>query len=313
MKFADLMNNANQLPQRVKAVAIVDGSHMLHRTRFKSFNQDRNTFSYFFTRTLLSSLDDLARENNLIFTKTYVCWDGGLNPKRVAIYPEYKQKEPEPHEAHSLQVYGETRDYLHTVFPGLGLVSLKCEDVEADDIAFHITRKHNDFVLLTEDGDWTLMLRENTTCLHHKPIKEETVKWDDIVNQFGAESPLQIMRALKALVGDTSDNIKGINGIGNVYGLPIAKAMVLGGDVKNLRRGDLLEDEEHYAVYERNHRLVGFDVVLEDTPFFDKLLVEAEREAAKAKNTNWIDFCEEIKSVNLVDWFPLLKKLQPKS
>ena len=165
-----------------------------------------------------------------------VAWD---KPKtnirrRLELYPEYKAgRKPAPPD------FYEQIPILHEVLDAFGWPLYECDDYEADDImgtlAAQATKKGIDTLLITSDLDMLQLVDQNVhvyalkTGLSNIELyspKSFTAKYGIDVTQF---------LDLKALKGDSSDNIPGVPGIGEKGALELLKAWkTLDGVYENL-------------------------------------------------------------------------------
>ena len=151
-----------------------------------------------------------------------VCFDMKGKTFRSDIYKDYKgtrQKTPNELE----QQWPLVRDILNY----MNIKILESPVYEADDIAGTLSKiaseKNFDNYLLTGDKDYFQLVNENTRVLFtRKGITEmDIVTVDKIKEDYGIE-PLEFIE-LKALMGDASDNIPGIHGIGEKTGLKLVR------------------------------------------------------------------------------------------
>ena len=151
-----------------------------------------------------------------------VCFDMKGKTFRSDIYKDYKgtrQKTPNELE----QQWPLVRDILNY----MNIKILESPVYEADDIAGTLSKiaseKNFDNYLLTGDKDYFQLVNENTRVLFtRKGITEmDIITVDKIKEDYGIE-PLEFIE-LKALMGDASDNIPGIHGIGEKTGLKLIR------------------------------------------------------------------------------------------
>lgn len=151
-----------------------------------------------------------------------VCFDMKGKTFRSDIYKDYKgtrQKTPNELE----QQWPLVRDILNH----MNIKILESPVYEADDIAGTLSKiaseKNFDNYLLTGDKDYFQLVNENTRVLFtRKGITEmDIITVDKIKEDYGIE-PLEFIE-LKALMGDASDNIPGIHGIGEKTGLKLVR------------------------------------------------------------------------------------------
>lgn len=151
--------------------------------------------------------------------KVIMACDKGSSSYRKLIYPEYKQnrkekfkdqtdKEKEEFEAF-FKEFNATMDQISTIFP-----VLRFDGVEADDIAAYIV-KHTppsitNIWLISSDRDWDLLVNPYTSRFSYVTRKEVTS--DNWNTHYDCEPEQYI--SLKCLMGDSGDNITGVEGIG---------------------------------------------------------------------------------------------------
>jgi len=120
---------------------------------------------------------------------------------RKEIYPLYKAKRNEDKNKEDLELIYSVLNYIYSLN---FLNKLKIDNCEADDIAYYFVEKNhkeNEIVLFSNDKDWIQIINDfdNVKLFNSKRVlieKEEKI----------------LLK--KAIVGDKSDNIKGIKGIG---------------------------------------------------------------------------------------------------
>ena len=151
-----------------------------------------------------------------------VCFDMKGKTFRSDIYKDYKgtrQKTPNELE----QQWPLVREILDH----MNIKILESPVYEADDIAGTLSKlaseKNFDNYLLTGDKDYFQLVNENTKVLFtRKGITEmDIITVDKIKEDYDIE-PLEFIE-LKALMGDQSDNIPGIYGIGEKTGLKLIR------------------------------------------------------------------------------------------
>ena len=129
---------------------------------------------------------------------------------RHELYPEYKATRPPMDDDLKVQIKP-----LNEVIAALGLPLLIIDEVEADDVIGTLTKealKHKDVDVLisTGDKDMAQLVDENVTLVN--TMSNTTLDAAGVKNKFGIW-PKQIVDYL-TLVGDSSDNISGITGVG---------------------------------------------------------------------------------------------------
>ncbi len=142
---------------------------------------------------------------------TVVVWDGGLAADRMSLLPEYKAQRPEM-PAGMMPQLDQIVEYLRAA----GVCSLRKDGCEADDciaaLATRAAATGSNVVIASSDKDFMQLVSDAIKLLVPQDKSENL--WDaDQVKQKTGVAPAQIVDWL-SLVGDASDNIPGVPGIG---------------------------------------------------------------------------------------------------
>lgn len=154
-----------------------------------------------------------------------ILWDSHAK-WRYDLLPEYKGKrETNEKQIAMRQEYRAQRPAIQKAFKLMGFTQVQHEGYEADDIAGVYSRRiagmsDAEAILWTGDKDWAQLVAENVTFLDMHTDKRIGVK--NFEREFGVETVSQFLQA-KALVGDGSDNINGVPGIGEKTALALMK------------------------------------------------------------------------------------------
>jgi DNA polymerase-1 len=147
---------------------------------------------------------------------TLVFFDLGGAQDRLALLPEYKAQREEMPVALERQL-----SYLKAVTRAMGLAGVERAGVESDDLlasqAVHLVAQGHDVVIVSADKDFAQIVGEHITILLPPPPANPKLGWRHldaagVVDKFGV--PPARIADLLALVGDASDNIPGIEGVG---------------------------------------------------------------------------------------------------
>ena len=138
-----------------------------------------------------------------------VVFDAKGKTFRDDIYPEYKAHRPPMPDELSTQI-----EPIHDIIRALGLPLIQIPGVEADDVIGTLARaaaaEGRDTVIATGDKDLAQLVDRHVRLVD--TMKDAIYDHDGVVAKFGV-TPEQIVDYL-ALVGDTSDNIPGVPGVG---------------------------------------------------------------------------------------------------
>lgn len=145
--------------------------------------------------------------------KYLVCvFDAGKHTFRHDMFKGYKgTRGPMPEDLHSQLL--DLKELLHA----MRILTLEKSEIEADDIVGTLTRKFNEeFILISGDKDLLQLVNENTTVwLTQKGISNVLKVTPEVLKSEFNLKPYQVIE-LKAIMGDSSDNIPGVAGIGKV-------------------------------------------------------------------------------------------------
>lgn len=200
-----------------KRFLIIDGSSLFFRAFYALplLKTKRGLYTnaiYGFVMMLENSIDKIKP------THIVVCFDMKGKTFRTELYKDYKgtrQKTPNELE----QQFPLVRDILKY----MNIKILESPIYEADDIAGTLselaTQEGIESYLLTGDKDYfQLVNKSSKVLLTRKGITEmDIITEESVLEDYGIE-PIQFID-LKALMGDSSDNIPGVYGIGEKTGL----------------------------------------------------------------------------------------------
>ncbi|HLR34540.1 MAG TPA: DNA polymerase I [Tissierellales bacterium] len=212
-----------------KKLMIIDGSSLLHRAFYAL--PLLSTKKGIFTNGVYGFLTMLYRVQE-DYRPDYICvaFDKKGPTFRHKEYKEYKgNRKSAPTEL--AQQFPIIREVLST----MNIQTLEMDEYEADDIAGTLAKKGEEeqleVLLVTGDKDYLQLATDNSqVLLTRKGITEiETYNRKSILEEYGIE-PEQFID-LKGLMGDSSDNIPGVPGVGEKTGLKLIKEY---GDISNV-------------------------------------------------------------------------------
>src|SRR3712207_1480479 len=193
-------------------VYLIDGYSLLYRA-FYALPQSIATSSglptnalYGFTSMVLKLLDSEEEVG------IGVVWDGGMPAFRLEIFPAYK-----PHRSAMPEELRVQLDHLDEILESMNVPAIRAEGFEADDALATMSKQVPggiELFIVTGDQDAMQLVDGNVKVLRTARGVSETRTYgrDEVVEEYGV-TPEQIPD-YKALVGDPSDNIPGVRGIG---------------------------------------------------------------------------------------------------
>lgn len=186
------------------ATYIVDGSGYIFRAFYAvaplTTKSGLHTNALFgFTKMLLKLIREKKNE------KIVVVFDAGRKTFRNELYDKYKANRSE-----APQELIEQFPYFRKIARALGLSILELPGYEADDVIATLVDKVSDPIIVSGDKD--LMQLVNDKVFIYDPMKDKEIREAQVIEKFGVP-PSQVVEVL-ALMGDSSDNIPGVKGIG---------------------------------------------------------------------------------------------------
>ena len=196
--------NKNQPP-----FILVDGSYYLFRTYHALPKTMQNTQGLMTNaiRGTLNALLKLMRRYHP--THMAVCFDTKSPTFRHKLSDDYKAGRP-PIDVELV----EQIPYIHRLVTALGIPLLRIEGAEADDIigtmAYRAVAQGHHVVISTGDKDMAQLV--NDSVILEDSFTGKITDTEGVIEKFGVK-PTQMIDLL-TLMGDTSDGIKGVPGIG---------------------------------------------------------------------------------------------------
>lgn len=202
-----------------RTFVIIDGSSLMHRAFYAlpllstAAGQYTNA-AYGFTTMLVKLLAEIRPE------AVAVAFDKSRITFRTEAYKEYKaQRKPTPREL------SEQFSLIKEILGGFGITVLEEAGYEADDIigtlAGRASKEDYKVIIITGDRDALQLISPEVQVYLTKKGITDVVAFDEAM--FKAEYGLQPHQLidLKGLMGDTSDNIPGVPGVGEKTALKL--------------------------------------------------------------------------------------------
>lgn len=145
-----------------------------------------------------------------------VFFDLGGAQDRLALLPDYKAQREEMPEALEKQI-----PVLKELTRAMGLVGVEQEGVESDDLlaseAVALAAAGHEVLIVSSDKDFAQIVGERIRILLPPPSANPKMGWrvldaSGVVEKYGV--PPERIADYLALVGDSSDNIPGLSGVG---------------------------------------------------------------------------------------------------
>lgn len=161
-------------------------------------------------KTLWKLQDQEKPDGMLVF------FDLGGSQHRLALHPEYKAQRKETPEPLERQI-----PVIKDLTRAMGLVGVEVDGVESDDLvatqASRLAAEGHDVLIVSADKDFAQCVNDRIRILLPPPTANPKLGWRlldaaAVGEKFGVTPP-QVAEYL-ALIGDTSDNIPGVDGVG---------------------------------------------------------------------------------------------------
>ena len=192
-----------------RTIYLVDGSSYLFRA-YHAMGDLRNSdglptgAAYNFTNMIRSLLDEDDPEY------LAVVFDPDGPTFRKEMYEDYKANRDETPEELVTQI-----PYVHEILDSMGVPRVSVEDYEADDViatlATQARDEGDDVVLVSSDKDLTQLVGDRIHMFD--TMRDRKMDEEYVLDRYDIRRPEQMVDYL-AMVGDSSDNIPGISGIG---------------------------------------------------------------------------------------------------
>ena len=206
-----------------KKILLIDGNSMANRAFYATMGRMMKTPTgistnavYGFFQIMFKTIEE---ENP---DKIIVAFDISSSEKRTKIFSEYKAGRHKTPEDLTMQF-----PIIKELLRMMNIPIVQKDGIEADDILGAIAKKEgkkgNKIIILTGDRDYFQLVDMNINIRYPKTImgKTEYIIYDNYkINEEYGLTPAKLIE-VKALMGDPSDNIPGVKGIGEKTALKL--------------------------------------------------------------------------------------------
>lgn len=190
-----------------KKVMLIDGNNYFSRMYYTVDREKENWLEEILNRFL--TFREKFSDRRFVWT-----FDTCRSLRRLELYPEYKAKRLEGVEEEEKEKYRQSNLYFMEIIRACGFVTLEGHGYEADDYiacVAEMLKTRNHVIIVSTDKDLFQLIGTNVEV--YEPSKMVTI------DESNFESVMEIKKKFyldyKCMVGDTSDNIPGIYGIGD--------------------------------------------------------------------------------------------------
>lgn len=194
-------------------------------------------------------------------SKFVFCWDSKQSYRKL-IYPEYKagrHKDLTDEQQMDLEMaFGQFDELRENFLPYMGFKNIFHQiGYEADDLIAHVVMRHpDDTLIVSADNDLFQLLLDNRFC----PVKMWNFKVVNSEARFTADwfglKPVDWIK-VKSLAGCSSDNIAGIDGVGELTAAKYVAEILQG------KKRQIIEDwiDNSKDQMDLNYRLIALPFV----------------------------------------------------
>ncbi len=285
-------------------IYLIDGSSYIYRayhtTGGLSNSKGFPTGAIFgFTNMLTKTLRDRQPR------RIAVVFDARGPTFRHEAYPEYKANRPSMPEDLGVQI-----PKIHEMVRAFGLPSLSVQGFEADDIIAAIASgaRKKGWEVIIVSGDKDLMQLVGEGILMWDPQRDAVYDTDGVIKKFGV-GPDRLLDLL-ALMGDSSDNVPGVPGVGQKTAAKLLEQFgSLDGVLSNVEQvpqkklRENLRSNRDKALLSRELVRLNEQVPLE-TPIDDLVAGDADTDALRAlfKELEFRRYLEELPQEKTLDF-----------
>lgn len=315
---------------RLKGIHILmDGNNTAYRSNCvtEMYTKDgrRTSAIVGVLNTTRATIEQLEKDIDLPVKEVIYAFDKGHSKRRTDLHPDYKgnrSKEQTEDDKLWIREFITQVNVLHDNLPLFGVKSLRVDGWEADDLIYGLVtaiadREPDDLtVIVSTDEDFHQLVSPSTWI--YNPIKHILYTYDNYETLTGIRPELFI--TYKILKGDSSDNIQGIQGIGEKTAKNLVNEYGNMQDILNPAvRSDLMKSKRTARIFtveglqtlDRNNQLINLadyvdlspvsdeiDSLLDDEPFIDKkpareFLIQYQVVSILTKWNSWIRVFEE--------------------
>jgi DNA polymerase-1 len=233
--------------EEMKYILLVDGSYLLHRILHAGGSKDSQAFQEMQTSSgiptggvfgVLKALRAALTHVSFQVGSVVVVWDGrpsGLSKRRLSIYPQYKQRGPAATPEEDLEnqkfrhLYEDQRPRVEQLLKLLNVVSINLPGREGDDVVASMIPilqmvSNAPILVMSDDRDYYQLVSDRVHL--YRAIKDVVITPQNFFELTNVSTPRKYL-LYAALCGDSSDNITGIVGVGDVTARNLANNIEL--------------------------------------------------------------------------------------
>lgn len=267
-------------------MALVDGLNAVFKVIFTlgtlTYKGQNTTIQYGIINILKAAIES-NWPRGMIFTL-----DGkGGKKKRLEIYPEYKENRKDKHKDLDWDAIFEEVRNLKVILPLFGVGVAEIEGMEADDtiasICHYLNDKEKSVAIISSDKDMYQLI--NGYNYVYSISNRTRLNQDNFFETVGVSQDRYL--DYRCLVGDSSDGIKGIAGIGDKTASSLLNDMSLDEALRTPMSGRLtaLSRPESVDIINRNRQLMNLSNTTDYKEYVDRVILPERINKEQVKDT----------------------------
>jgi len=274
----------------METLLIIDGNNLLFQMFYgmptKIYNKSGKTI-----HATIGFISFVLKQIKLLnATKVAVVFDEDSSLDRTEEYEDYKSnRNIDWNELDDDEIPFNEEEYIVKCLKYLGVEPIYSKNMEADDVIASLTKlfeKDNKVIVSSFDSDFFQLINDNVSILRYRG--KNSIIWDKnyFYEKFNFEPSKYVL--YKSIVGDVSDNIKGVCGVGKVKGTYIAKKIETIDDISNIDEKIFNLVNNNIDIVKRNEKLIRLEY--KDTIIY-KLKDFCFNENVKLSNSQILSAC----------------------
>ena len=250
-----------------KLTLLIDGENILHQSfhkfeRFKSTDGKPSGAIFGFFKSLHMYITRFNPDD------VYISFDNGRSKYRTELLPEYKGHRKSRNIAVDYESLIKQKQQIMVFLKYLRIKYIfdkkKTTNYEGDDFLAYLILKNrhtrNKYVLISSDKDFNQLLSGNKVKIYNP--RKETLIYESNCKEIFGYSGQETVDYL-SMVGDTSDDIKGFNGIGPVKARKILDEY---GSIASWFKQCENDRVKYQEIWDRNNTMIDLSKFIEEHP-----------------------------------------------
>ena len=229
----------------MEKLLIIDGNNLLFQMYYgmpsKIYNKSGKTI-----HATIGFVSFVMKQINLYnVTKVVVVFDGDSSSERKELLNEYKGNRIDYSLLSEDNNPFSEEENIKKCLSFLGIKCLNSKNMEADDLIASLTylfNKNNEIIISSFDSDFFQLIDDNVSILRYRGKNSKMYDKSLFFKEYGFKPNRYVF--YKSLLGDISDNIKGVKGVGK------KRSALIVNHIDNIDDLSSLKDFIPYKIYQ---------------------------------------------------------------